>query len=134
MPNNNQDLESHFLKLLRLASSPQHASDDNNEESPTELNTFNSSGGFMIVSTRKLSVRYTSVGLHGHDVGVVQANVPAPVKRIVYYFEMTVENAGAKGQVAIGFTTHSFKKKRQPGLVLDLATLSQFLITLKFLS
>ncbi|CAM8992640.1 unnamed protein product [Rhodiola kirilowii] len=117
MPNRNQDIESHFLNLVRIGACPDtsYAADDDEEECPTELNTFNSSGGFMVVANDKLSVQYTSVNLHGHDVGVVQANCPAPVKRIVYYFEMTVKNAGVKGQVAIGFTTDSFKKKRQPG-------------------
>ncbi|KAF5732798.1 ran-binding protein 10-like [Tripterygium wilfordii] len=89
--------------------------DDGEEELPTELNTINSSGGFLVVSTDKLSVKYTSVNLHGHDVGVVQANKPAPVKRLVYYFEIFVKNAGVKGQIAIGFTSESFKMRRQPG-------------------
>uniref|UniRef100_A0A7N0RDZ8 Uncharacterized protein n=1 Tax=Kalanchoe fedtschenkoi TaxID=63787 RepID=A0A7N0RDZ8_KALFE len=117
MVNSNQDLESYFLNLVRLGACPgaSHQDDDDREGCPTELNTFNSSGGFMVVSNDKLSVQYTTVNLHGHDVGVVQANLPAPVKRLVYYFEMTVKNAGAKGQVSIGFTTDAFKKKRQPG-------------------
>ncbi|XP_043709047.1 ran-binding protein M homolog [Telopea speciosissima] len=85
------------------------------EEVPKHLNTINSSGGFLVVSTDKLSVQYTSVNLHGHDVGVVQANCPAPVKRLVYYFEIFVKNAGAKGQIAIGFTNEHFKMRRQPG-------------------
>lgn len=67
------------------------------------------------MSTDKLSVKYTNVNLHGHDVGAVQANKPAPVKRLVYYFEIYVKNAGAKGQIAIGFTNESFKMRRQPG-------------------
>ncbi|CAL5387736.1 unnamed protein product [Camellia sinensis] len=85
------------------------------EESPTELNTINTYGGFLNVFPDKLSVQYTNVNLHGHDVGVVQANRPAPVKRLVYYFEIYVKNAGAKGQTAIGFTTEGFKMRRQPG-------------------
>lgn len=85
------------------------------EESPTELNTINSSGGFLVISQDKLSIKYTSVHLHGHDVGVVQANKPAPVKRLVYYFEIYVKDAGDKGQIAIGFTNESFKMRRQPG-------------------
>lgn len=89
--------------------------EEEKEELPTELDTLNSSGGFSIVGSDKLSVRYPSVNLHGHDVGVVQANRPAPCKRLVYYFEMFVENAGSKGQIAIGFTTPGFKLRRQPG-------------------
>ena len=68
-----------------------------------------------MVSSDKLSVKYTNVNLHGHNVGVIQADRPAPEKRLVYYFEIYVKNAGAKGQIAIGFTNHSFKMRRQPG-------------------
>ncbi|PPD87054.1 hypothetical protein GOBAR_DD15998 [Gossypium barbadense] len=81
----------------------------------SKLNTINSSGGFLVVAPDKLSVRYTTVNLHGHDVGVVQANKPAPVKCLLYYFEIYVKDAGAKGQIAIGFTNEGFKMRRQPG-------------------
>lgn len=90
-------------------------SEDEKEELPTELDTLNSSGGFSIVGPDKLSVHYPNVNLHGHDVGVVQANRPAPCKRLVYYFEISVKNAGAKGQISIGFTSPGFKLRRQPG-------------------
>uniref|UniRef100_A0A2P2LW64 B30.2/SPRY domain-containing protein n=1 Tax=Rhizophora mucronata TaxID=61149 RepID=A0A2P2LW64_RHIMU len=111
-----QDPASYFLDLSRQSSgTPCAMEEDQQEEEPTELNTINSSGGFLVVSTDKLSIKYTSVNLHGHDVGVVQANKPAPVKRLVYYFEIYVKNAGAKGQIAIGFTNESFKMRRQPG-------------------
>ncbi|PIA40683.1 hypothetical protein AQUCO_02400028v1 [Aquilegia coerulea] len=89
--------------------------EEEQEQVPTHLNTINSSGGFLIVSPDKLSVQYTNVHLHGHDVGVVQANCPAPTKCLVYYFEIYVKNAGAKGQIAIGFTNEHFKMRRQPG-------------------
>ncbi|KAL1152859.1 hypothetical protein V6Z11_A09G138000 [Gossypium hirsutum] len=89
--------------------------EEDEEEAPKELNTINSSGGFLVVAPDKLSVKYTTVNLHGHDVGVVQANKPAPVKRLLYYFEIYVKDAGAKGQIAIGFTNEGFKMRRQPG-------------------
>ncbi|KAG6643662.1 ran-binding protein M homolog isoform X2 [Carya illinoinensis] len=111
----NQDLGWYFLELARLGASRATHLEDTEEQLPSELNTINSSGGFLLVSTDKLSVKYTSVNLHGHDVGVVQANNPAPVKRLVYYFEIFVKDAGAKGQIAIGFTTDTFKMRRQPG-------------------
>ncbi|KAF8693429.1 hypothetical protein HU200_038823 [Digitaria exilis] len=85
------------------------------EPLPSELNTVNSSGLFAVVSTDKLSVRYLGDHNHGHDVGVVQADRPAPTRRAVYYFEMGVKNAGFKGQTSIGFTNESFKMRRQPG-------------------
>ncbi|KAB1204728.1 hypothetical protein CJ030_MR8G027425 [Morella rubra] len=117
--NYNQGRRWDFLDLARLGAARGASSgrdlDDVEEETPSELNTINSSGGFLVVSTDKLSVKYTGVNLHGHDVGVVQANKPAPVKRLVYYFEIFVKDAGTKGQIAIGFTTETFKMRRQPG-------------------
>ncbi|KAL8225684.1 hypothetical protein R6Q57_018241 [Mikania cordata] len=118
--NQEQDLVgSYFLGLWRLKSNRAANSYDEDEELeeavPTELDTLNSSGGFSIVLPDKLSVQYPSLDLHGHDVGVVQANFPAPVKRLVYYFEIYVKNAGAKGHIAIGFTTEGFNMRRQPG-------------------
>nr|GMD53066.1 ran-binding protein 10 isoform X2 [Ipomoea batatas]GMD57769.1 ran-binding protein 10 isoform X2 [Ipomoea batatas] len=119
----NQELiGSYFLELWRLNSKAAAArfesageAMEEREEPPTELDTLNSSGGFSVVGPDKLSVQYPNVNLHGHDVGVVQANRPAPSKRLVYYFEIYVKNAGAKGQIAIGFTTSGFKMCRQPG-------------------
>lgn len=109
------DLGHYFLERSRLGSAQGPCDMDEDEEAPTEVNTINSSGGFLVVSPDKLSVKYTSVNLHGHDVGVVQANKLAPVKRLVYYFEIFVKDAGTKGQIAIGFTSESFKMRRQPG-------------------
>ncbi|OMP07790.1 SPla/RYanodine receptor SPRY, partial [Corchorus capsularis] len=112
----NRDLGLYFLELARLGSSKAPTDmEEDEEEAPKELNTINSSGGFLVVAPDKLSVKYTSVNLHGHDVGVVQANKPAPVKRLLYYFEIYVKDAGAKGQIAIGFTNENFKMRRQPG-------------------
>ncbi|XP_042420210.1 ran-binding protein M homolog isoform X1 [Zingiber officinale] len=88
---------------------------DSAEPMPSHLNTINSSGLFHIVSTDKMSVLYNETPQHGHDVGVVQADCPAPTRRLAYYFEMTVKNAGQKGQVTIGFTMQHFKMRRQPG-------------------
>ncbi|XP_068304269.1 ran-binding protein M homolog [Pyrus communis] len=96
-----RDLSLWFLEQSRLASARGLTNKD--EDSPTELNTINSSGGFIVVSPDKLFAKYTSVNLHGHDVGVVQANKPASVKRLVYYFEIYVKDAGTKGQISIGF-------------------------------
>uniref|UniRef100_A0A6M2FBY6 B30.2/SPRY domain-containing protein n=1 Tax=Populus davidiana TaxID=266767 RepID=A0A6M2FBY6_9ROSI len=110
--NVNQDPGSYFIDVARQYSSPVGGE---TELEPTELNTVKGSGGFLVVSIDKLSVKYTSVNLHGHDVGVIQADRPAPEKRLVYYFEIHVKNAGARGQIAIGFTNHTFKMRRQPG-------------------
>lgn len=103
------------VEMVNLDNEDEELEEDDEESVPTELDTLNSSGGFSIVLPDKLSVQYPSVNLHGHDVGVVQANFPAPVKRLVYYFEIYVKNAGAKGHIAIGFTTEGFNLRRQPG-------------------
>ncbi|KAA8546298.1 hypothetical protein F0562_002963 [Nyssa sinensis] len=117
MVNNHKDLiGSYFLDAWRLSSKASADVEmEEEEEAPMELDTLNSSGGFSVVLSDKLTVQYPSVNLHGHDVGVVQANRPAPLKRLVYYFEIFVKNAGAKGQIAIGFTCEGFNKRRQPG-------------------
>ncbi|KHN32477.1 ran-binding protein M homolog isoform X2 [Glycine soja] len=109
-----QDLGLYFLEACR-GREMKEEEEEEEEEAPRELNTINSSGGFVVVSTDKLSVKYTSVNLHGHDVGVIQANKPAPTKRLMYYFEIHVKDAGVKGQIAIGFTSETFKMRRQPG-------------------
>lgn len=120
-PDQDQDLGLYFLELCRRKAKEEledydgDDDDDEKEESPSELNTINSSGGFVVVSTDKLSVKYTSVNLHGHDVGVIQANKVAPIKRLVYYFEIFVKDGGNKGQISIGFTSENFKMRRQPG-------------------
>ncbi|CAN6808734.1 unnamed protein product [Brassica oleracea] len=110
---------SHFIHKFRHSSNREDMANEEEEESPTELNTINSSGGFLIVSPDKLSLKYTGAGQHGHDVGVVQANKPAPFKRHAYYFEMYVKDAGVKGRFSIGFTTDNFKSGRHPGWELN---------------
>ncbi|KAI8551051.1 hypothetical protein RHMOL_Rhmol06G0154800 [Rhododendron molle] len=111
--NHHQDrIDSYFLELWKQNSrnitDSTAAMEEDADESPTELNTINTYGGFLNVFPDKLSVQYTRVNLHGHDVGVVQANRPAPAKRLVYYFEIYVKNAGAKGQIVIGWEANSY--------------------------
>ncbi|KAF8106299.1 hypothetical protein N665_0144s0010 [Sinapis alba] len=110
---------SHFTHKFRHSSNREDMANEEEEESPTELNTINSSGGFLTVSPDKLSLKYAGVGQHGHDVGVAQSNKPAPFKRHAYYFEIYVKDAGVKGRVAIGFTTDNFKIGRHPGWELN---------------
>lgn len=102
-------MESYFSDKFRL-SAKRYARVK--EKLPTQLDTANSSGGFVAVSLDKLSVKYTGPSLHDHDVGVVQANKPAPIDCFGYYFEIYVKNAGVKGQIAIGFTTENTKIMR----------------------
>lgn len=82
---------------------------------PSELNTLNSSGMFQLVSPDKMSVQYVGGQQHGHDVGAVQSDLPAPTRTLAYYFEMVVKNSGDKGQVSIGYTCSNYNLRRQPG-------------------
>ncbi|KAF3588134.1 hypothetical protein F2Q69_00030041 [Brassica cretica] len=111
---NRRDPILQFLDKIRPSGDAME-DDNEGEEPPTELNAINSAGGFVIVSPDKLSVKYTNANLHGYDVGVAQANKPAPFKCLTYYFEILVKDAGAKGKVAIGFTKEGFIMRRQPG-------------------
>ena len=89
------------------------------EELPTHFNTTKSLQ-FLVISTDKLSARYTGDGQHGNDVGAIQGNHPAPVKRTLYYFEILIKDRGVKGFISIGFTDEKFKTSRQPGYVIYL--------------
>ncbi|XP_057829376.1 ran-binding protein M homolog isoform X6 [Cryptomeria japonica] len=81
---------------------------------PTRFNT-NPSSPCLVISPDKLSAQYSGEGKHGHDVGAAQADCPAPVKRLLYYFEITVKDRGQQGYVSIGFTDRQFKAGRHPG-------------------
>ena len=83
---------------------------------PRKLNTRNC-GPFLAVAPDKLSARYDGNGAHGNDVGAVQADAPVPDDVAVYYFELRVVSAGARGCIGIGFTDKDFKTSRQPGCV-----------------
>ncbi|MCO5576532.1 hypothetical protein L7F22_030343 [Adiantum nelumboides] len=84
------------------------------EEAPTHINTKRSLQ-FLVVSVDKLSAKYTGEGQHANDVGAFQGNRPAPVRRILYYFEIYIKDRGNKGTISIGFTDEHFKTSRQPG-------------------
>ncbi|BBN00100.1 Ran-binding protein 9/10 [Marchantia polymorpha subsp. ruderalis] len=84
------------------------------EEVPTHLNT-TTCGHFLVISTDKLSARYNGDGQHGHDVGAIQSNRPAPHQRLLYYFEISLKDRGQRGVISIGFTDENFKMSRQPG-------------------
>lgn len=81
---------------------------------PYELNTA-ATGHGVEIGRDKLSVRYHADGRHSNDVGAVQANLPVPTKRLVYYYEVAVVDGGERSAVAVGFADKEFKLTRQPG-------------------
>jgi hypothetical protein len=50
-------------------------------------------------------------------VGSIQANCAVPRRRRLYYYEITVKDAGDRGCIAIGFAPPDYKAGRQPGSV-----------------
>ena len=67
------------------------------------------------VSKDKLCVQYIGKGTHNNDVGAIQADCPAPSDCLLYYYEMTVSDAGERGVIAVGFADLHFRLSRQPG-------------------
>eukprot|EP00959_Pyramimonas_sp_CCMP1952_P147842 3094026-Pyramimonas_sp.AAC.1 len=88
-------------------------SEDEEEEGPSQFNTLNY-GNFLEVSTDKLSVRYVGDGAHDNDVGAIQANRPVPSQKLVFYYEVEVQDGGAMNKIGIGFSDKGFKHSRQP--------------------
>lgn len=84
------------------------------ENLPTHLDE-KMGGRYCIVSGDRLSAEYIGWGQHGYDVGAVQANRPVPPQRLLYYFEMTVEDRGRRGAIGIGFSDENFDTHHQPG-------------------
>eukprot|EP00250_Pteridium_aquilinum_P024567 c29258_g1_i1 orf=64-1431(+) len=84
------------------------------EEAPSHINT-NKSLQFLFISTDKLSAWYTGEGQHGNDVGAIQGNRPAPVRKILYYFEIYIKDKGNRATISIGFTNENVKSSRQVG-------------------
>ena len=81
---------------------------------PSELNTMDHSR-FAAVSKDKMTVRYTGRGNHSQDVGAVRTNWPCPHRCFVYYYEVSVIDAGTRGSIGVGLADPSFDLNRQPG-------------------
>ncbi|KAG4975498.1 hypothetical protein JHK86_034972 [Glycine max] len=81
-------------------------------EAPSKLDTSNSTGGFVAVSTDIM--KYTSVYPDNPELNVILADEPAPWKNLLYYFEIYVKDADFKGKIAIGFTLALFLMNIEP--------------------
>ena len=81
---------------------------------PTELDTV-TCPRYLMVGKDKSTVRYVGKGNHAHDFGAIRANLPAPRGCALYYFEVTVVDAGQRGCVAIGLADANVQLDRQPG-------------------
>ena len=88
--------------------------DDPTEPLPLELNTIDAPR-CLGVAKDKRSVKYLGKGNHSLDCGACRTEWPCPRRSLVYYFEVTVVDAGLRGSVAIGVADGSFPLNRQPG-------------------
>ena len=88
--------------------------EDEHEPLPTEMDPA-TRGSYLEVQKNKLSVLYTGTGQHQNDVGSIQANRPVPKRRLVYYYECRIRDAGDRCCISIGFAPEDFKIGRQPG-------------------
>lgn len=77
--------------------------DEEDEPLPKELVIPNE---YATLSSDKLSV-YRNKG-QSVDARVVKSNCPTPVKGLFYFFEITVEDAGAEGHISTGFANSRF--------------------------
>jgi hypothetical protein len=83
---------------------------------PSQLNTEECfSVPHVSVLRDKLSARYTGRGNHIQDVGSVRAQHPVPLHEPLYYFEVTVLDAGFRGAVTVGLSSARFNLSRQVG-------------------
>jgi len=83
------------------------------EAEPTQINT-QTKPHFVEVHKDKLTVSYVGKGNHT-DFGAVQSNHPAPSRRVAYYFEVKVLDAGTRGNICVGLSDKTTLLNRQPG-------------------
>lgn len=67
------------------------------------------------VGKERLSAKYTGKGNHANDHGSVRSAKPVPRDASIYYFEVTVLDAGYRGAVTVGLSPPNFKLTRQVG-------------------
>ena len=84
------------------------------EERPSELDVANRPRS-LVVCKDKLTIRYVGKGNHSHDAGSMRANHPCPKRCVLYYFELTVLDAGTRGCISIGLADQFFQLNRRPG-------------------
>ncbi len=80
-----------------------------------DLYLSSSHGPNLQLGRDKLEVVYVGEGRHQNDVGAIQASRPILLDQDVFYFEVTVLDAGDSGRIGVGLTQRDFKLSRQPG-------------------
>ena len=88
--------------------------EDDAEPRPHELNTV-TRPRFLVVCKDKLTVKYVGKGNHSHDVGSVRTDLPCPQHCLLYYYEVTVVDDGARGCISVGMADGDFPLNRRPG-------------------
>jgi len=92
-----------------------HHDDDTKTPLPTLLDTI-STQRYLSVAKDKLSVKYVGKGNHTQDFGAIRSDFPCPQRCALYYYEMTIVDAGVRGCIAFGLCDGNFPLNRPPGL------------------
>lgn len=61
------------------------------------------------------TAKYTGKGNHASDVGTVRADKPIPATAELYYFEVSIVDAGDSGNITVGLVPEDVSLNRQPG-------------------
>ncbi|CAA7057832.1 unnamed protein product [Microthlaspi erraticum] len=89
---------------------------DENEKLPRDIESIDFFDPRTVISPDKLSVEFTGAANEDdHEAGMVQPQIPVPTKCDVYYFEVYVNNAGVRGQIAIGISTQRWGQEERLG-------------------
>jgi len=80
---------------------------------PSALNPKNAP--YVVKIAKDNIIRFTGKGNHAHDVGTVRANYCLPSDCAIYYFEVTILDAGFSKTITIGLVPDDFILTRQIG-------------------
>ncbi|GMH45879.1 hypothetical protein BSKO_13842 [Bryopsis sp. KO-2023] len=81
----------------------------------TEVGDIRSGNALRHLKVKDLSVKYIGPGKEDSDAASIRTNHPVPMDCPLYYFEVTVLNAGSEGLIGIGFSANNVNLQRLPG-------------------
>jgi len=70
---------------------------------------------FLEISQDKKTIKYTGKGQNAYDVGSIRCNKPFPSDQLISYYEITIDDAGARGTIGMGLSEGEFTLNRKPG-------------------
>ncbi|CAB4477966.1 SPRY-domain-containing protein [Rhizophagus irregularis] len=82
---------------------------------PTRWNTSDSNDNLQVIGDKELKVLYIGPGQNDADAASIRANHSIPSEVGLYYFEVSIVDAGESGYIGIGFGVHSAFLWKLPG-------------------